>query len=220
MNMRTLTTAAPSALHSENGSAPPEAKPRRRVPASVVGLGLAVVSLGIFVYLTPQGIRSSRVLVVAQPVAAGAPVTAGDLKIVALSVPKGLAVVPAAAESSVIGEAARTGLVPGSLLAPDQIGPASTASSLVGVELKAGQYPPGLAAGEQVEVVVTPSAGGVAAAGPAPGVVLSPAAVVESVVPSASDPGAVTVGLGVSGPEAVAITQAGATGQIALVAQQ
>jgi hypothetical protein len=220
MNVRTLTRSAPSPLASDNGSAPAEAKPRRRLPASVVGVGLAVASLGVFVYLTPQAVRSSRVLVVAHPVAPGAVVGLRDLKIVALSVPKGLEVVPATQEATVIGEVARAELVPGSLLAPGELGPSSAAPSLVGVALKAGQYPPGLAPGQRVEVVVTPPVGGASTAGPTPGAVLSPAAVVESVVPSTSDPGAVTVGLGVSGSEALAITQAGATGQVALVAQQ
>ena len=212
-----LTTAKP--VSSTNGSAPEMSKPRRRVPPLLVGVGLGIAALAVFVWLTPAGLRSTRVLVLSRPLAAGATISTADLRVVSLAVPKGLQVVPASDEGQLVGQTALVDMASGSLLVAGELGQPGSSGSIVGVALKAGQFPPGLAAGQRVEVVAVPSGSGLGSAGAVPaGTVLAPNAVVESLSAISADTSITVVGLSVSGPESLAIAQANATGQVDLVA--
>lgn len=82
-----------------------------------------------------------------------------DLRVVDVHVPRGVSVVPASAEASVLGRQAATALVPGSLLnAGDTVAvyAPATGSAVVGVAAAPGQLPAGgVTAGELVDVVAT-----------------------------------------------------------------
>ena len=202
-----------------NGKQPPGdlRRVRRRPPALAVGLAVALIALGVFVFLTPRTARATPVLVLRSPVAAGQTITADDLKVVSLALPKGLAAVPASQEASVVGKVARANLSLGSLLAPSSYGSTAGQWSEVGVSVKPGQYPPGLAAGAQVEVVVGPSAGGTTATPLALGTVLAPTAHVVSVTTGAGTPGTAMVALDVPPAEALAVAEVGAAQQVLLI---
>jgi len=217
----TLLSHAPPAAASNNGSAPHGPTKRRRPPPAVIGLVVAVVSLAIFVVLTPRQVQASSVLVLARAVPAGATISATDLKTLSMGVPRGLAVEPVSNEDTVVGQVAQANLAAGSLLAPSELAPPSGALAEVGVALKPGQYPPGLAAGDRVEVLEVQSGGGVGQSTPsAAPVVLAPVALVESAAPSAGDANTVLVGLGVAAGEAVNVAQAGAAGEVVLVVER
>ena len=204
-----------------NGKHPPgTARRRRRPPAVAVGLAVALVALGVFVFLTPRTTRPVSVLVLRSSVPAGQAITTGDLKVVSLSLPRGMAIVPASQEVAVVGQVALTNLSPGTLLAPSAYGTTEGQWSEVGVSVRPGQYPPGLTAGEVVEAVVgPPSAGGTPTPLPA-GTVLAPTAHVVSVTSGTGSPGSAMVALDVPPAEALALAEIGAADQVLLVVVQ
>ncbi len=205
-----------------NGHAPTKAEPkvRRSPPPLAIGLVVAALAFGVFVVLTPRAARSVPVLVLRHSVAAGDLLSAGDLRVVSLAVPRGMATVPAAAEASVVGQVAQSALGAGSLLVPSSYGPPNGTESVVGVSLKPGEYPPGLSAGDRVEVLVGPAQSGVPGVMVPVGTVVAPGALVTSVAASASDPNVVLVGLEVVPAEALGLAELGATGQAVVVAER
>jgi hypothetical protein len=133
-----------------------------------------------------------EVLVVAQPVAAGQVLTAGDLRAAGVSTGSGLDVVLVGGESSVIGRRAAVPLVAGSLLSATEVGafpPVGSGSDEVAVGLKAGAFPPDLAPGDRVQVVPVAStsgggAGSVASGSPVDATVLG----VDAAPPGSGSP--------------------------------
>jgi hypothetical protein len=220
--MKTLQPSAPPASAGNgSGTVPSVVKARRRVPPTVVGLLVGALALGVFVVLTPAGSRSSPVLALARGVPAGDRLSASDLKVVSLQLPRDLAVIRAADVSSVVGQVAEVDLAAGELLAPGQVGAPLGSMSEVGLVLKPGQYPPGVAPTDQVEVLNAPgSVDSTVTSGSASGTVLAPVAVVESVSPAATDPSTLLVGLRVSAAEAVTVAEAAAAGRVVLVVQR
>jgi hypothetical protein len=100
------------------------------------------------------------VLSVRKWVAPGARIAAGDLSTATVSADAQVRTIPATALTDTIGRIAAVGLVPGTLLAPEQVrdGPqVPTGLAIAGATLKPGQYPVGLATGDEVQVVETPS---------------------------------------------------------------
>lgn len=192
---------------------------RRRPPAWLVGLAVALLSLGVFVFLTPTATRPEAVLVLRQAVPAGQGITAPDLGVVSVSLPRGLRAVPATDEAAVVGQQASTDLAAGSLLNPGSYGASAGTWSEVGVSLRPGQYPPGLAAGEVVEAVVGPAQNATTTTGPGLGIVLAPAARVVSVAGGIGTPGTAMVGLDVAPGEALALAEYGAAGAVLLVVE-
>ena len=208
---------------STNGNGKPaddKKRTGRRPPSFVIGLAVAVVALGVFVFLTPRTTRPASVLTLRDSVAAGQSISAGDLRVVSLSVPRGVKVVPASQEPSVVGEVARSDLSPGTLLSPGSYGSTTGQWSEVGVSIKPGQYPPGLAAGEVVEAVVGPVPGGATPALVPAGTVLAPTAHVVSVISGTGSPGTAMVALDVPPAEALALAEIGAADQVLLVVVQ
>jgi hypothetical protein len=110
-----------------------------------------------------------EVLVLAQPVAAGQVLSAGDLRSARVSTGSSLAVVPVAAEQSVVGRRAAVALVAGALLTTSEVGappPVAAGFDEVAVGLKPGAYPPDVAPGDRVQVVpVASSSAGSSTAG-------------------------------------------------------
>jgi len=172
------------------------------------------------VVLTPRAARSVPVLVLRHSVAAGDLLSPGDLRVVSLAVPRGMATVPAGDESSVVGQVAQSALAAGSLLVPSSYGPPNGTESVVGVSLKPGEYPPGLAVGDRVEVLVGPAQTGVPGVMVPVGTVVAPGALVTSVSASTADANVVLVGLEVAPAEALGLAELGATGQAVVVAER
>ena len=184
---------------------------RRRANPLVLGgtLAAAVAALG-FAALYGSAADTVAALAVARPVAAGHALVDADLREVEVRTGPGVALVPAARRSALIGRRPANPLVAGSLLseaqlAPDRVLEAGTV--VAAVALKAGQFPPGLVPGDRVDVVVT--------AGSA-GAVIATGARVAGVV-AASGPGgqAAAVSLVVAdavGPDLVAAAGAGQVG--------
>ena len=149
---------------------------RSRVPTRgrvVASACLVFGSVAAFVSVYSHASRHVPVLVVVRPVHAGAVIQASDLGSYELSSAGNLPVVPAGAESSVVGSTATVSIEPGTLLigadfARSQPLPAGTA--IVGAALKIGQLPAtGVVPGQHVMVVGT----GASCASGQPGALLS-----------------------------------------------
>lgn len=137
---------------------------RSQVPTRgrvVVSACLVFGSIAAFVSIYAHASQHVPVLVVVQPVHAGAVIQASDLGSYELSSVGNLPVVPAGSESSVVGSTATVSIEPGTLLigadyARSQPLPAGTA--IVGAALKIGQLPAtGVVPGQHVMVVGTGS---------------------------------------------------------------
>ena len=224
------TTTAPS--RSNGQTAPGAARPggertwagrrRRQLPLVVVGMLLVV---GCALGFAEGSVRlggGEEVLVVAQPVAAGQVLTAVDLRAVRISVPGGVASVPAGQEQAVVGHPVAVPLVPGSVLTRAEVGAGAGVggSDVVAVALKPGAYPPDLAPGDKVQVVPVASGSG---ASPATGSAGStgqgplPATVLAVQGPSAASGSPAVVSLGVARSDAAEVASLAAAGEVALV---
>ena len=202
-----------------HSSAPVPASPvrLRRRPA-LVGLGVALVALGglTSAWLVRSTAATVPVVRVAAAVERGEVVERGDVALVDVRVDPSVPVVAAADLESVVGQVAVTGLLPGTLLAPDALtdqllpGPGA---SLVGVALTPAQRPAGLLVpGDAVRVVATPAA-------QADVLLVVPDATAGQVVAvTAPDPaGVVTVDVLVPAQVAADLAARSATGRVALV---
>ena len=154
---RTSTNGRPT-IEGTRGGPSPARKPgrHRQTPLVVVGVLLVVGCALGFADASLSLASHEDVLAVAQPVAVGQVLTAGDLRPVRVSTGAGLAVVPAGEEASVVGRPVAVALVAGALLVPGEIGtgsPAASGADVVAVALKAGLFPPDLAPGNRVQVV-------------------------------------------------------------------
>jgi len=152
---------------------PPSAHQRRRRRANPLVLGgtlaATVAALG-FAALYGSAANTVAALAVARPVAAGHALVDADLREVEVRVGPGVALVPAARRSALIGRRPASPLVAGALLSETQLAPERAlqpGTVVAAVALKAGQFPPGLMTGDRVDVVVTTaeSAGEVLARG-------------------------------------------------------
>lgn len=220
------TTAAPTRTNGRTavGAARPAAERpgagrRRQLPLVMVGVLLVVGCALVFADISLRTGRGQEVLVVAEPVAAGQAVTAGDLRAVRLSAAGGVASVPAGDEQAVVGQPAAVALSAGSVLTRADVGTGAgvgAAFDVVGVALKPGAYPPALAAGARVQVVPVASSSGsgptaTTGSGPVGATVLS----VES--PSATSGSPAVVSLEVARSDADEVASLAAAGEVALV---
>lgn len=193
---------------------------QRSVPIALIGLACVVLGALVFLILHMSLDRRVPVLVVARPVAAGEVVRAEDLRTARVSSDSGAASIPASDGARVVGRTAAVGLVPGSVLAPSQLGSSSSlqaGQAIVGVALKVGQAPAGLRAGSRVQVVDTGHSG----TGPADQlrpVVLSNSAVVASIARTEGSSSGVTLAsLTLSEREATSVAAAASAGRVSLV---
>jgi hypothetical protein len=220
------TTAAPTRTNGRTpvGDARPTAERpgvgrRRQLPLVVVGVLLVVGCALVFAEVSLRAGRGQEVLVVAEPVAAGQVVTAGDLRAVRLSAAGGVASVPAGDEQAVVGEPAAVALSAGSVLTRADVGAGAGVGAgfdVVAVALKPGAYPPDLSAGARVQVVPVASSSGSGSgaptgSGPVGATVLS----VEA--PSATSGSPAVVSLEVAGSDAGEVASLAAAGEVALV---
>ncbi len=225
------TTTAPS--RSNGQTAPGAARPggertwagrrRRQLPLVVVGVLLVVGCALAFAEGSVRLGHGEEVLVVAQPVAAGQVLTAGDLRAVRLSAPGGVASVRAGQEQAVVGQPAAVPLALGSVLTRAEVGAGAgvgAGSDVVAVALKSGAYPPDLAPGDKVQVVpvasgsgASPAAGSAGSTGQRP----LPATVLAVQGPSATSGSPAVVSLGVARSDAAEVASLAAAGEVALV---
>ena len=170
--MATTTTAPTTNGRRADGRARPAgargAGRRRQLPLVVVGvllvLGCALAFADASLHLGSR----EEVLVLAQPVAAGQVLSAGDLRSARVSTGSGLAVVPLDQEESVVGRRAAVALVAGALLTTSEVGappPVAAGFDEVAVGLEPGAYPPDVAPGDRVQVVPVASSSGSSTAG-------------------------------------------------------
>lgn len=219
MASSTTQRPAPPATNGARPQSPPTgaAAPKRSVPMALAGLSAVVLGALVFAALHVGLDRRRPVLVVTRPVAAGALITAQDLGEVKASVGSSMAV-PAGRRGDVIGKAAATGLTPGALLAPGQVGGSSAlrrGEALVGMSLKAGQFPTAIRPGTRVQVVDTGRSSGTS--DQARPVVLSDAGVVTSVGRTEASTSSTSVSLTLPEAEAASVVAAAAGGRVSLV---
>lgn len=194
--------------------------PRRRRPA-MIALAAALVGAGILAsaVLYQRADHQVPVLMVTQPVPAGAVITTSDIGTTTIAAGPGVHVIPARQESQVIGLVAATSLQPGTLLAASELTgklAPGTGQDLVPVALKPSSLPAsGLEPGDQVLAVPTAASGSGTSAAAA---LTSPVpAVVQAVNTATNSDGLDVVDLLVSSSNGPALAQQAAAGQIALV---
>jgi len=200
------------------GTAAP--RPRRRSWAlTVIGVLVVAVCALVFAAGWVQAGNRKPVLAVVHDVAAGQLLTAADLQVVRVSASGPVSLVPAAQETSVLGQPAAGPLPPGALLTSGDVGPTAPAAGQddLGVPVKAGQYPPDLSAGQTVDVLATPAASSGGSSSQATSSPALPAgqAIVLGVDVNASS-GATVVELRLSQNAVPQVAAAAATGQITL----
>jgi hypothetical protein len=139
---------------------PPTGGKDRRALVAVASLVVICASVAAFAGLySSAGHKTAATLALVE----GQPITAAQLGRADVSVSSGVAFIPVADASAVVGKRAATAVPPGSLLAPGDLTSAPTVaagSAVVGLALKDGQFPTsGLVPGEQVMVVQTATPG-------------------------------------------------------------
>jgi hypothetical protein len=210
---------------SPAGAAPGRLRglPRRRRPA-MIALAVAMAGAGVVVSAAvyQQADHQVAVVIVTQPVPAGAVIRAGDLGTTRLSVGGGIRVIPASQLGQVAGEIAAVALRPATLLAPSELTtaqPPAAGQELVPASLKSSELPAsGLFPGDHVLVVATPGDQGQAGVSTGPASLSSPVpAVVEAVSAVPDSAGLDVVDLLVSDASAAAVADQVSTGQFALI---
>jgi hypothetical protein len=174
------TRFRPGDKQAANGVVPapalaPGRLPRQRRPA-MVALAVALAGAGILanVAIYSHLNHQQSVLAIAQPVAAGAVITAHDITTTSVETGPSVRVIPARQLGQVTGRIASTALRPGMLLAPGDVtttSPPAFGQTLVAVAVHPSAVPAsGLYPGDKVALVPTPGipgAPGTAASGSA-----------------------------------------------------
>jgi Flp pilus assembly protein CpaB len=134
----------------------------RRPGRALIGILLVVLSTLAGAVAFQRADRRVPVVVVARPVAAGQPISASDLRIVAAGA-NGPQLMPARLVSAVSGRVAAVALRPGTPLLDSELrqrSPNPPGTVAVPLSLKDGDFPPGLTVGARVLVVaLVPSEG-------------------------------------------------------------
>ena len=197
--------------------------PRRRRPA-MIALAVAMAGAGVVVSAAvyQRADHQVAVIVVTQPVPAGAVITKADLSSTIITVGSAVQVIPVTQIDQVSGEIAAVTLQPSTLLARSNLttmqAPAS-GQELIAVPTKPYALPAsGLEPGDRVLIVATPgqqgqagsAAGAPSLSAPAPGVV-------EAVNNVPDQDGFDVVDLLVSDDTAAAVASQVSTGQFALI---
>jgi hypothetical protein len=196
--------------------------PRRRRPA-MIALALAMAGAGVVVSAAVyrRADHQVAVVMVTQPVQAGAVITQADLATTTITVASGIQVIPAAQIDQASGEIAAVALRPSTLLAPSDLTtpqPPAPGQALIAAQMKPYSLPAsGLEPGDHVLVVATPGLQG--QAGPAGAASLSApvSGVVEAVNSVPDQDGFDVVDLLVSDASAAAVASQVSTGQFALI---
>jgi hypothetical protein len=198
--------------------------PRERRPALLVGaVLLIVVSAAIITSLFLQVGNRIEVLAVARTVPIGRPIAVEDLKRVRIATDPGLQTIPVSAADQVIGKPAATTLLPGTLLAPEQLRASQlpgAGQAIVGLDLKGAQMPvpaDQLQPGAKVRIIATLAPAGTPSArlDTQGGVLVDQAQVFSVQAVETSD--TIHVAVVVAEREASRVLRAAASGQAGLV---
>jgi hypothetical protein len=215
VSVRTRTT------QSANGAGPLRLGPaprQRNVPWMVTGVLLVVGGALLFAVIATRLAHRQPVIALARAVPAGQVITAGDLKVVHLSVDAELRGISAGDVDDVLGRPAATDLAAATLLTRDDVGVGtglSRGKAVVGLGLKPGQLPSqDLGPGARVVVLDTgESAGGGTSE---PRVLAAGRVTSVHVVDSGAGAGTVAVSVVVAEAGAPAVAAANAAGRAAL----
>jgi hypothetical protein len=207
--MATTTTPAPP--RTPRRPDPPEPAVRRvRVPQLAFGVVLAGLAALGFVLFNAASVQRTPVLALATDVQRGQVLEVEDLQVVHVGTDDMLALTPAERSDLLVGRAAITDLIAGTLLTTDQVAAGSAltpGAGVVGLALAPGQYPtPRLAIGDLVSVVEVSDELAV----------LVEAAEVVGVEPVGTQ-GQRFISLQTAEADAPAVAQAAATGEVRLV---
>jgi hypothetical protein len=196
--------------------------PRRRRPA-MIALAVAMAGTGVLVSAAvyEKANHQVQVVMVTQPVPAGAVITSADLGTASVTV-GGISVIPAAQLSQVNGDIAAVALRPDTLLARSDLTtsqPPGPGQELVTAALKPSGLPAsGLFPADHVLIVATPGDQGEAGSSAGAASLTSPVSgVVEAVDSTPDGDGLVVVDLLVSNASAAAVAEQVSTGQFALI---
>jgi hypothetical protein len=197
--------------------------PRRRRPA-MIALAVAMAGAGVVVSMAiyQRADQQVAVVMVTQPVPAGAAITAADLARTSVAVSPAIQVIPASQIGQVSGEIAAVALRPSTLLAPSdltRLQPPAPGEELVAAAAKPYALPAsGLTPGDHVLIVATPGEQGQAGSSTEPSSLAEPVgAVVEAVSGVPDQDGFVVVDLLVSAASADSVASQVSTGQFALL---
>ncbi|MDQ6840222.1 MAG: SAF domain-containing protein [Actinomycetota bacterium] len=195
----------------------PTLRRSRNMPGAILGILLVVVCSLVVATLASASGKRTQVLVISKPIAAGAPIHAGDIRSAGVAADSSVRGIRASQAGTVIGRLAADNLAPGSLLVSSELaaGPrVAKGSTIVGLALKPGFLPASLAPQDAVAVLDTPT--GSASSTGATGAVLASSAVVFS-VGSSPDNQTTLVSVQVPAASAPAVAGANAQGNISLV---
>lgn len=146
-----MTAAAEATLAQAEG------RRRRRPLFYVVCIGLMCLGAVVSAYAFTRASHSQQVLAVATTIHAGQTITANDLELVEVNSDTELQTVPAAQESSVVGQVAQLDMAAGSVVTPDSFGKGSIPAqgqAVVGLSLTPAQMPASsISVGDKVSLV-------------------------------------------------------------------
>ena len=155
--MATTTTPATASVPPRRPDPPEPAVRRVRVPQLAVGVLLSGLAALGFVLFNASSVQRTPVLALASDVQRGQILELEDLQVVHVGTDDVLALTPADRSDLLVGRAAVTDLVAGTLVTTDQVAAGATltpGAGVVGLALAPGQYPtPRLAIGDLVSVV-------------------------------------------------------------------
>jgi hypothetical protein len=218
----TAAVASPRA-QSTTRAATPSGRPRRRPWLVILSALSMVVCAGAFALFYVRADDRVQVLAMARPVAAGQTIAVADLRVVRVVPDAGVALVPAATASRVIGRTAVVPLAAGSLLTDSQLGPAAwppAGQAVVAVAVKAGRLAAGVSPGVRVLVIPVAKDGDTPPAKPVQSSRDKPSPIRATVVQVVDGGGSdhSVVSLLVSRQDAVAV--AGAAGDVSIIVAQ
>jgi len=197
--------------------------PRRRRPA-MIALAVALAGAGVVISAAvyQRADHQVAVVMVTQPVAAGAVITPADLASTGVTVGAGIRTIPVAQIGQVSGEIAAVALRPGTLLAPSELTtsqPPGPGQQLVPAPVKPYVLPAsGLFPGDHVLIVPTPGDQGQPGSTTGTASLTAPVpALVEAVNGAPDQDGLDVVDLLVSGDTGTAVVDQVSTGQFALI---
>ena len=159
----TLTDARPGSRQSNEHGATPGPMLAARRNRTRIALGLLIIVLCVLATTSLYASADDRIPVVSvqRAVPAGHEIAASDLGVADIPSSSTLQTLAAADMAAVVGQIATVPLIPGTLLAPEQVSHAPKVPkgrAIVGATVAPGQSPASLAAGDEVLLVETPPA--------------------------------------------------------------
>lgn len=228
-------TPAPTKVPADTGrdrtrlaAAPEPAPPRQQRRKSILGLGIALIVVGILAgaWYGSQTEEAQPVLVLSQPVLAGDALTMDHLRTTPFAAGDGVTPIPAGQVDAYVGQLLTGNLPEGTLLTPQMLSDSITlpnSTSLVGVSLTPAQMPSvALRPGDSVTLVMgvsNVSAGGAPGEG-SEGALTTPGTIWPAEVAAVGpfqDAGLVTVDLAVPDGIAAEVAAAASSGNVSLV---